>query len=690
MVRYKRGAQGLKIVLVMLVFLATISPLRENAPVANAQLDPSNYCAPVLILPFRGSGEEIDSAKRMGPQTYAGGTTTEGWEGETLARLLRRAYSQYPELARVPVLDVPVDEYLAISVIKEVEALSTLFTFASSPVYQSSVNGSRAGVARYYKWVADHPRCAPPKLVLLGYSQGAMAARRTAEIFKGTDVVKAVITVGDPYQKANADGVSGEGSDGTGTFRARYLFMNMMTDAYYSLPGIRRHSICHVETICSFYRKGAIHFNADPHLNYFKSGVKWVSSSGQRASSRDEVDVYAEILADEVARAGGAPKPPTSTPSRSKETIFVIDTTGSMWGLIDGARVKAADLAQRLLGAPGSKVGLVEYRDHGDAFVARTVVPLTSDYTEFQSGLGRLNADGGGDWPEAVYSGIVEGLRAGWSAGSAKSLIVIGDAPAHDPEPVTGLTSSRVSTLSRGIGTLTMMDPASAPAPAARTATDRSQQPAPVEYEKYVRNTAGALDVADVSGDVEREPVSVYGLAADPTLQSQITDIATATGGRAFDLDGSTSVGEAIDAAIDDIDVRPVAHLGVAEPTIAGATVQFGCAGSVVPLGVASAEIDHDGDGAFDLDCSQGVAEVVYDTPGTRTATLKIVDIEGREATATIQVDVQPQSAGDPELGVDVVDDGEEATGSLGSVLGGNLQSGALGSLWALTGRAGS
>ena len=50
----------------------------------------------------------------------------------------------------------------------------------------------------------------------------------------------------------------------------------------------------------------------------------------------------------------------------------------------------------------------------------------------------------GGDWKESVYSGIKTGLNLQWRAGVKKIMIVIGDAPAKDPEPVTELTEQSI------------------------------------------------------------------------------------------------------------------------------------------------------------------------------------------------------------------------------------------------------
>ncbi|MEW1976681.1 VWA domain-containing protein [Microbacterium profundi] len=127
--------------------------------------------------------------------------------------------------------------------------------------------------------------------------------------------------------------------------------------------------------------------------------------------------------------------------------MFVIDTTGSMGGIIQATLDKARDIATRMNGsARSARVGLVEYRHYGDGFMARTVQPLTEDLATFGTALDSLYADGGGDWEEAVYSGIVTALAEDWRPSAARTIIVMGDAPAHDPDAhrVHGVAGRRV------------------------------------------------------------------------------------------------------------------------------------------------------------------------------------------------------------------------------------------------------
>lgn len=120
------------------------------------------------------------------------------------------------------------------------------------------------------------------------------------------------------------------------------------------------------------------------------------------------------------------------------EMVFVLDTTGSMGGLIDGAKQRIWSIVNEVMQSeshPAVRIGLVAYRDRGDQYVTQ-VLPLTEDLDQVYSTLMAYQAGGGGDTPEDVRRALLEGVtRAGWSTqsnGVAQILFLVGDAPPHD------------------------------------------------------------------------------------------------------------------------------------------------------------------------------------------------------------------------------------------------------------------
>jgi len=129
------------------------------------------------------------------------------------------------------------------------------------------------------------------------------------------------------------------------------------------------------------------------------------------------------------------------------EMVFVLDTTGSMGGLLTGAKERIWGIVNEVMQTSklsSVKVGLVAYRDRGDQYVTQ-VLPLTEDLDKVYSTLMDYEAQGGGDEPENVRRALAEGVsKVGWSQsslGNAQILFLVGDAPPHDyadePNPLT-------------------------------------------------------------------------------------------------------------------------------------------------------------------------------------------------------------------------------------------------------------
>ena len=148
-------------------------------------------------------------------------------------------------------------------------------------------------------------------------------------------------------------------------------------------------------------------------------------------------------LRDAVAITPPAVTPlplPTPVPIANErprvEAVFVLDTTGSMSGLIQAAKEKIWSIANTMAQAdpaPEIRIGLVAYRDRGDAYVTR-VVDLNTDLDSVYATLMDFRADGGGDGPESVNQALDDALnKVSWSQGQQayKVIFLVGDAPAH-------------------------------------------------------------------------------------------------------------------------------------------------------------------------------------------------------------------------------------------------------------------
>jgi len=118
------------------------------------------------------------------------------------------------------------------------------------------------------------------------------------------------------------------------------------------------------------------------------------------------------------------------------DVVFVLDTTGSMGGLIQTAKDKIWSIATTMASAqptPQIRIGLVAYRDRGDQYVTR-VVDLSDDLDSVYATLMDFQAGGGGDTPESVNQALFDAVhKISWSQDSQAYQVVflVGDAPPH-------------------------------------------------------------------------------------------------------------------------------------------------------------------------------------------------------------------------------------------------------------------
>ena len=132
-----------------------------------------------------------------------------------------------------------------------------------------------------------------------------------------------------------------------------------------------------------------------------------------------------------------APNVPIANQRPKVEVVFVLDTTGSMGGLIQAAKEKIWSIASNMASAqpaPEIRIGLIGYRDRGDDYVTK-VVDLSSDLDSVYAALMDFQANGGGDGPESVNQALREAIEnIHWSQDGQvyKTVFLVGDAPPHN------------------------------------------------------------------------------------------------------------------------------------------------------------------------------------------------------------------------------------------------------------------
>lgn len=148
------------------------------------------------------------------------------------------------------------------------------------------------------------------------------------------------------------------------------------------------------------------------------------------------VAVWAFCLGTHGWAAEPAPGATATPQSKKVEVCFVVDTTGSMGGLIEGAKRKIWSIANAVASAkptPKVKFGLVGYRDRGDEYVTK-LFDLTEDLDAVYDKLQQFKAGGGGDTPESVNQALHEAVtKMTWSTNREvlKIIFLVGDCPPH-------------------------------------------------------------------------------------------------------------------------------------------------------------------------------------------------------------------------------------------------------------------
>lgn len=147
----------------------------------------------------------------------------------------------------------------------------------------------------------------------------------------------------------------------------------------------------------------------------------------------------AAVTTTEAGRTAGTSAADIGAPKRI-EIAFVLDTTGSMGDLIDGAKRKVwaiADEVRKQHPNAEIRIGLVGYRDRGDVYVTDKW-DLSTDISAVYGKLLEYRAQGGGDWPESVNEALAVAVnKLAWTEGrdTRRLIFLVGDAPPHMDYP---------------------------------------------------------------------------------------------------------------------------------------------------------------------------------------------------------------------------------------------------------------
>ena len=130
----------------------------------------------------------------------------------------------------------------------------------------------------------------------------------------------------------------------------------------------------------------------------------------------------------------------SATPITNVDIAFIVDATGSMTDEIDFLKQDLQSIIKKVQQQESAytfRTAALFYRDEGDKYVTKE-----SDFTDKLSTtisfIGKQEADGGGDYPEAVHTALEKGLqKLSWKeSNTLKMAFLVLDAPPHYQDAV--------------------------------------------------------------------------------------------------------------------------------------------------------------------------------------------------------------------------------------------------------------
>ena len=382
-------------------------------------------CKDVEFIFARGSGE------KLGDENYI------SWKSNLETRLKSSSlrYNFY-ELgtksyngAKYPAAAIGIENLNAI-----LTSASAIFSAANVGLFNDSVNQGVTELVGRINNISSS--CHNTKFVLSGYSQGAMSASRGIRRLNSEKIIY-LANFGDPnLYLPEGYGITPPACRGENLSKYRIYAPNCKAHSW--LLGANKPYVPdgYTDKIGLWCTKKDIVCS-----NYFD-----FTNPTKDHTSYADYGIYnsaAETIIQKVF-AYYPTKKATSSTIKKRDTVFLIDTTGSMFSSIDHYRTEALRLASETL-KDGGRIALFEYRDLDDPFNPRRLLNFGTTYQEFKATLENLICDGGGDEAESALSAALFAMNnLNWASGTTKSLVLLTDNTYHNPDR-DGTTLSQVT-----------------------------------------------------------------------------------------------------------------------------------------------------------------------------------------------------------------------------------------------------
>lgn len=554
-----------KIFCIFTLLLSTIN-IGIRSEVAQA-----TSCDDLKVIFARGSGESLN-----GPSFNA-------WQSEITAELghtsLKYSFYELGSASQGGYL------YPAVSVSGGFDGASNLLgAFISRGSWFEFGDSVRAGANELKTYLSGLSHtCPDTKVVLGGYSQGAMVISSVLDTLDADDIIY-VATFGDPKlylpegQAHNAGRIHKLPDACSGKNLSEYREYVPDCHAYEGVLGSFR--------------------PYQPSQYSGKVGV-WCNLSDIMCSSGLSIDDHTAYISSNLYRDAAvtiARKVRQQFADRFNtiisagrlalhEVAIVIDTTSSMSSMISAYKNEAQKLATSVKSG-GGRVALFEYRDLKEDFVPTELCDFSCTVDELNSQISGLKTKGGGDTNESALSAISVALDSlDWSNGATKSIVLLTDAGYHDPD----------------------YDPA-------------------------------ATKLSDVvKRSLEIDPVNIY-VVTNSGTKSEYAELTTLTGGQVFDI------ATGLELSTETILARPVARLPLSyyEGKV-GETFTFDASGSYDQAGNELLfDWDLDGDGAFEKVGASSRISTTFTSTFDDYIQVRVRSLAGTSSTMSARVVVRP------------------------------------------------
>lgn len=212
------------------------------------------------------------------------------------------------------------------------------------------------------------------------------------------------------------------------------------------------------------------------------------------------------------------------------DLCFVVDTTGSMGDDIDSAKRSMQNILDRLSAKTKNyRVALIDYRDFASRseyaadYPSKLQLDFSDSNTVITRAINSLTLGNGGDIEETVFSALMEAVNLDWRPDAKKVIIILGDAPPLDPEPISGYTYKEVlsALVNAGVG---------------------------IDMDDSDTRVTSAMDTS---------LINVFSIGTNATAEAAdfFEDLSDSTGGTYVSVSNSSKVGDAIVQSIEQIDV---------------------------------------------------------------------------------------------------------------------------------------